>query len=481
VRRVLAIIGAVALLLSLPGGAAATKPYREVDHTRDTGCSAVPTPLGFADFDGFESALYGVDAWIDVWSGDPYESDLVLTRDWDQPADVIFGSGTVSMSIPVVPSGVVTIAGTFAAANALGWDDSFRDGNSWYRSSATGTELSFSGTMTLPGVATPVAFGPEGCGGSDLEQSTFVTQPHARVAKYTSTGGSCEVANADGDTGFVFLFADGTSIEIDGNIVDSGGAEVGFFGIADVAPDGTATIDVQEYDPQTGELTGDVGSASVSAVDTGDAFAYTLKTSNGFDRTHGTVVDIEGSLTTSLGSFSLDTCIAANTETKIVTTPSNGPKPGGKRPANDLPSEAVALTPGARATVATKGAQAPREADYPCLQFEDGGDGSVLEIPVAYTVWYRVAGTGGNVTVDTAGSDFDTVVAVYAGAADAGSTVACVDDVPLDPFGRTLQAAATFPTTVGTTYWIQIGGLDEATFFGDTRFKPYGTLKVAVR
>ena len=53
------------------------------------------------------------------------------------------------------------------------------------------------------------------------------------------------------------------------------------------------------------------------------------------------------------------------------------------------------------------------------------------------------------------------------------TNIACVDDVPLDPIGRTLQSAITFPTTVGTTYYVQIGG-----FPG---FQSYGNLRVAVR
>jgi hypothetical protein len=51
--------------------------------------------------------------------------------------------------------------------------------------------------------------------------------------------------------------------------------------------------------------------------------------------------------------------------------------------------------------------------------------------------------------------------------------VACVDDVELQPFGESLQAAVTFPTTVGTTYYIQIGGFPD--------FLPYGNLRVRVR
>ena len=114
------------------------------------------------------------------------------------------------------------------------------------------------------------------------------------------------------------------------------------------------------------------------------------------------------------------------------------------------------------------------------MEFEDF-DGTLFVIPVEHTVWYKVTGTGSPITVDTAGSDFDTVVAVYAGAANADATVVCVDDSPVNPFGRTLQASATFPTVAGTTYWIQIGGFQEDAFGEDSPLLPYGNLRVAVR
>jgi hypothetical protein len=80
------------------------------------------------------------------------------------------------------------------------------------------------------------------------------------------------------------------------------------------------------------------------------------------------------------------------------------------------------------------------------------------------------------VTVDTAGSDYDTVMAVYTSDGAGGFTPvpgACLDDVPLEPLGRTLQAAITWDTVAGTTYYVQIGGYPQSF--------PYGNLRVAVR
>ncbi len=158
---------------------------------------------------------------------------------------------------------------------------------------------------------------------------------------------------------------------------------------------------------------------------------------------------------------------------KVAFHNPKGPKPSGKAPANDLPGGAKLLAVGGKTSQQTRGASPDREAPYSCLTFEDP-PGEIFEIPVGHTVWFRVQGTGSEVTVDTAGSDYDTVAAAYVSDGAGGFTeVACVDDVPLEPFGRTLQAAITFPTEIGTTYYVQIGGFpDDLT---------YGNLRVAVR
>ena len=112
---------------------------------------------------------------------------------------------------------------------------------------------------------------------------------------------------------------------------------------------------------------------------------------------------------------------------------------------------------------------------FECEVFEDT-PGTTFEVPISNTVWYRFTGTGGPVTVDTAGSDYDTVVAVYTADGSGGYTPVpggCVDDVPLAPVGRTLQAKVTIQTIAGTAYYVQIGGFPEAF--------TYGNLKVSIR
>jgi uncharacterized repeat protein (TIGR01451 family) len=83
--------------------------------------------------------------------------------------------------------------------------------------------------------------------------------------------------------------------------------------------------------------------------------------------------------------------------------------------------------------------------------------------PLGSTVWYTLTSTTtGPVTVSTYGSDFDTVLAVYAGTTLGGlSLLACSDDAGLAG-GRTLQSQLTFSATMGTPYQVQVGGYQGA-------------------
>jgi hypothetical protein len=173
-------------------------------------------------------------------------------------------------------------------------------------------------------------------------------------------------------------------------------------------------------------------------------------------------------------SFDLTDCVTFAGEAKNSFHNQQGPKPKGKAPANDLPSGALLLNVGGKTSQATRAAALDQEADYPCMVFDDPFTGETEVIPVEHTVWFRITGTGGAITVDTAGSDFDTVAGAYVSDGSGGFTnITCVDDVALDPIGRTLQSAVTFPTAVGTTYYVQIGGFPA--------LQSYGNLRVAVR
>jgi Ca2+-binding RTX toxin-like protein len=76
---------------------------------------------------------------------------------------------------------------------------------------------------------------------------------------------------------------------------------------------------------------------------------------------------------------------------------------------------------------------------------------------IGNTVWYGLTiSAGTEVSADTLGSDFDTVLAVYTGANLTSLTeVGCNDD---DDDATDLTSKVTFTASASTTYWIQAGG-----------------------
>ena len=96
---------------------------------------------------------------------------------------------------------------------------------------------------------------------------------------------------------------------------------------------------------------------------------------------------------------------------------------------------------------------------------------------MGHTLWYKIAGTGVPVTVDTAGSNFDTVVGLFQRDGSDFTELACDDDVLYQPVGSTFQAALTFDTVAGQTYYIEVGGFQN---FFDPSQAESGLLKLKV-
>jgi len=87
-------------------------------------------------------------------------------------------------------------------------------------------------------------------------------------------------------------------------------------------------------------------------------------------------------------------------------------------------------------------------------------------------VWYKyTAATDGQIVVDTIGSDFDTVLAIYTGTCGSLTQVACNDDGP----GIRPRSEITLSVTAGTAYYILAGGLSGATGNLTLRFYLTGT------
>jgi hypothetical protein len=174
---------------------------------------------------------------------------------------------------------------------------------------------------------------------------------------------------------------------------------------------------------------------------------------------------VDGGLTIDVGSLSTtlpmddSSCSASDVHVQEIIGKTSGPKLK-----NDAPSGAIALEIGDTVEVKTGGTAF--DAEEPCtIEF----DGNVEPLPFAHTAWWTLTGTGVDVTIDTAGSDFDTIVAVYVLDGDTFAQVGCVDDIFDPETGEgSLQSKITIATIAGQTYYIQAGG------FGDSA----GTLRL---
>jgi hypothetical protein len=189
-----------------------------------------------------------------------------------------------------------------------------------------------------------------------------------------------------------------------------------------------------------------------------------------------TTMAVSGSLSVETAAasyeFDLSACQASYIEIHAMFHDPNGPQPGGAVPANDTPDGAIALDSGDKVNMQTGGASVAPEV--PCVIEELGG-----ELPMGRTVWFTVEGTGAPITIDPTGTNYDTLVAAYVFGDSGLEQVACIDDDFSTPV-QAPQAALTFDGEVGTTYYIQVGGLDYGIFSGESN-PDFGLLKLAVR
>lgn len=120
-------------------------------------------------------------------------------------------------------------------------------------------------------------------------------------------------------------------------------------------------------------------------------------------------------------------------------------------PPNDTFASATELT-GTSAQVTGSNVGATRQT----------GEPNHASLPGSASVWWKwVAPSAARVSLSTAGSNFDTLLAVYTGASVNALTVIAFNDED-GPIGVD-TSALTFDATAGTTYWIAVDGYSGAT------------------
>jgi hypothetical protein len=475
-RRLIAILAAFVLVAAIPAAVSAGKATKEADHFVGINCEGIaPTSgTGFLFLGVSISDTFGPGGGLELWDGSSPDGPPDITSDFEAPVDASFVGGVFTASIPLLdssgePAGTGTVNATLApVGEPFTIEDDHRFGNVWERATALVQPLAAAGTAVIDGRT----FDLSECFAEDTHVTIFRTNPNSFVERFALSSTNCFVENADGTVAGVFIDASSDEVFVDASLFEGPGSPLAAFGTV-LLTDGSGSGNLDLYDPETFEPVGGTASIDLSLA-AGDSYSYVLKDGAGKQMVRGHLIDVEGTLTfPGIPAFDLTDCVAFVGDAKDIFHSPKGPKPAGKAPANDLPAGALRLNVGGKTSQSTRAAAVDQEADYSCMVFDDPFSGESEVIPVEHTVWFKVTGTGAEVTVDTAGSDFDSVAAAYVSDGAGGfEEVACVDDVPLDPIGRTLQSAVTFPTTAGTTYWVQIGG-----FPG---FQSYGNLRVAV-
>jgi hypothetical protein len=318
-----------------------------------------------------------------------------------------------------------------------------KSGNHHFRVTGTFQELAVDGTLNLP---EDISFDLGSCVAGVDSFSAFSNNPASFVQQLSEVQLFCMWETADG---FVNLFAaSGQGGFADLFVTDASGS---YFGFGDASLTDTAFSATWDLFPaqEDGELD-PVGDASASAdlTRTGERINESISFGNVKIHVTGEVLAVDGTLelATPGGSQSLamdaEHCSGADVRETVLESARQGPR--GKPLANDTPDAAEPIAVGESVTVRTTGTAL--DAEQPCLVDEGG------ELPFGHTAWWTFEGTGGDVLVDTAGSDFDTVLGVYTLEGDTFVQVGCVDDVD------SLQARITVPTDAGVTYYVQAGG-----------------------
>ena len=358
--------------------------------------------------------------------------------DVDDPSDLIF-IGEATLAATLTPSG-----------DPETWR--FRDhlGNHHSKSRGTAQAFDVSGTLSLPN---DITFDLSSCEVVRSTETWFSNSPARSVAHTTDFRLSC---SWETDNGYVALFAmDGEFGSAADLFVQTSDGFVYAPGIATLSR--TAFESTFELIPEWDEGV-PIGSAAASAALTvQDRIRHSELSPEGRITLKGVQLGVDGTLTLDIEgqttTLAMDDASCQAADVRYAQLPD---RPQRVEPvANDTPETAIPLKLFDKLIVSTAGTNEAPEA--PCLM--DDGEGGTFDGPMTNTVWWRIEATGSSITVDTGGSTFDTMVAVYlVEDGTVGAQVACVDDVD-----ESLQALVTFETAGDASYLLQTGGFGGGT------------------
>ncbi len=453
------VIGTVAslLMIAMPAAVTAAPAQHVIEHAVVIGCD-LSNDDGFVSTFAVDSSEFGSFGELAFWEApaEPFSDDPTSVA---IGAEVEATDTNISATFELVdvdtgsPAGTASLEATLTPdGEPLLVDEQFRDGNRWTDVEGTDQPMLVSGTLTVPGAE---AFDLASCFASVQDLTFFTTNPSAFIQRFDSINVSCTWETADG---FVGLFASGDAFGAFSDLFmsDSSGEYAGFSkstSLSDTALGATFELFLQP----DGDIAVGTGAASATLEPTGEITRTMDGTGPNRAKFTSERLAVSGTLDVSTpgGDQTLpmddEHCVASREHVFVHDVRPSGPKPGPL--ANDTPDEAIAADLGRTYRLVTGGnAQAPEE---PCA-FIDPDTGNSFPFPIEYTAWWTFVGTGGPVTVDTVGSNFDTIAGVYTGSPGSFEQVGCVDDVFEPDFS--LQARITVDTVEGVTYYVQVGG-----------------------
>lgn len=351
--------------------------------------------------------------------------------------------------------GTATIAAVFApVGDPEVFAEDGRDGNRRFRFSETSQPAEVSGSISLDGV---LDLDLSSCEAHQYTYSFWTTNPAASVYRFSGMFMECAVAGPGG-SGVLYASTEGSQAFADLYLDTDQGFLFGFTDAATFTDTTlTASIDLYEesFDGEGDQEQGDpVATAQVDAtLESQGTETQRIRFPDGRIKETIETFAVTGTMTVDGATWDLDDCVAEAYDVHEQFVDPNGPKMNGRPPSNDLPADAEPLEVGDTVRDRTNTAVPPPEADC-TASFTEEGEVWEEEVPLGKTLWYAVTATGTELTIDTTGSDFDTVVGVYDTSLD---QVACVDDVE-DVTDFSLQAAVTVDTVPGQTYLVQVGG-----------------------